>query len=280
MGSGLDRRFRRLLIGRIMSESISKKEKMAIRRKLTGGFQMKRKSQLRLISALCLAIIWTVPGSPQASDSNRSGQWTETFHLNDGELADHGENRYFILEPGFQLTLEGIEDEDTVILIISVLKDTKNLNGINTRIVEERESVNGNLVEVSRNYFAFCPFNGSVFYFGEDVDIYENGVVVSHDGAWHAGNDKAQAGLMMPGLPLLGARYYQEIAPQIAMDRAEIINLDGTLETPAGIFENCLVTEESSQLEPNAREAKVYAPGIGLIQDGKLLLTRYGFAKE
>jgi len=34
----------------------------------------------------------------------------------------------------------------------------------------------------------------------------------------------------MPGLALLKARYYQEVAPRIAMDRAEIISLTETLK--------------------------------------------------
>ena len=83
----------------------------------------------------------------------------------------------------------------------------------------------------------------------------------------------------MPGLVLLGARYYQEIAPKTAMDRAEIISLTETKQTPAGTFTNCLKTEETTPLEPKDNEYKLYAPGIGLIQDEDLLLTKYGFVK-
>ena len=45
----------------------------------------------------------------------------------------------------------------------------------------------------------------------------------NHKGAWLADkNDKngAKAGLMMPGKPKVGMKYYQEIAPGVAMDRA------------------------------------------------------------
>jgi hypothetical protein len=80
---------------------------------------------------------------------------------------------------------------------------------------------------------------------------------------------------MMPGLPLLHARYQHEIAPKIAMDRAEIVSLTGTLNTPAGEFLNVLEIEESSPLEPLVKESKLYARGIGLIQDGSLKLTKY-----
>jgi hypothetical protein len=72
-------------------------------------------------------------------------------------------------------------------------------------------------------------------------------------------------------------RYYQEIAPGVAMDRAEIISLDKTHFTPAGKFANCLETVEGTALNLAEREIKIYAPGIGLIQDANLLLTDYGY---
>jgi hypothetical protein len=117
----------------------------------------------------------------------------------------------------------------------------------------------------------------TVFYFGEDVDMYRDGKIVGHGGSWVAGNGEAKAGVMMPGIILLGSRYYQEIAPGMAMDRAEVISMSETLDTPAGKFEGCLKTEETTPLEPKAKEYKLYAPGIGLVKDGDLILTSYGF---
>jgi hypothetical protein len=58
------------------------------------------------------------------------------------------------------------------------------------------------------------------------------------------------------------------------MDRAEVVNLTETLKTPAGKFEKCLKTQESSALE-GGKEHKLYAPGIGLIYDGSLKLTAH-----
>ena len=81
-----------------------------------------------------------------------------------------------------------------------------------TRVVEERETKGSQVVEVSRNFFVICKRTNNVYYFGEDVDIYRDGKIVGHDGAWLAGEGGARFGLAMPGSPLLGARYYQEIA--------------------------------------------------------------------
>ena len=84
--------------------------------------------------------------------------------------------------------------------------------------------------------------------------------------------------MIMPGKPTGGMRYYQEIAPGVAMDRAEILSLDAELTTPAGTFSGCLETIEGTALNPLEREVKIYAPGIGLIQDANAYLTAYGYS--
>jgi hypothetical protein len=80
----------------------------------------------------------------------------------------------------------------------------------------------------------------------------------------------------MPGVPLVGGRYYQELAPKVAMDRARIVGVEGTVATAAGSFARVLRVEESTPLEPGTLELKLYAPGVGLVQDGSLKLVRYG----
>jgi hypothetical protein len=228
-----------------------------------------------------LALACRDGGAPTGPDAARARaasrhEFTTDLGVDRCTFADRGRNRFFDLTPGYVLELGGEEDGEVVSLIITVLHETRDVAGIGTRIVEERESKGGELVEVSRNFFALCKENGGVYYFGEEVDIYEDGEIVSHDGAWLHGRDGARAGLAMPGLPLLGARYFQEIAPEVALDRAEILRLDESLSTPAGNFQNVLIVEETTPLEPDARERKLYAPDVGLIRDGELLLLRYG----
>ena len=127
--------------------------------------------------------------------------------------------------------------------------------------------------------FAISKRTNSVFYFGEEVDAYKNNRVANHEGAWQSGVNGAKFGLMMPGQLLIKARYYQEMAPKVAMDRAEVQSLSVAMKTPAGDFKNVLKTEETSPLEPLVREAKYYARNVGLIQDGSLKLAKYGQAK-
>jgi len=208
-----------------------------------------------------------------ASVGRGETKFTEIFGADKADLVSVGTNRFFILVPGFQLVLQ----DKTSVLTVTVLNETRMVDGVETRVVEERETVNGALAEVSRNYFAISKRTSDVFYFGEDVDVYKNGRVVKHEGAWLSGVNGARFGLAMPGTPLLGARYYQELAPKVAMDRAEVVSLGEQLDTPAGKFERCLKAEETSAVE-KGREHKLYAPGIGLICDGGLKLVKYGFA--
>jgi hypothetical protein len=203
------------------------------------------------------------------------GGWQEEFSLEERELVPTGRNPFFVLEPGFQMSLEGGSEK----LVITVLDETKVVDGVVTRVVEEREWKNGEIVEVSRNFFAICKETSDVFYFGEEVDMYKDGVVAKHEGAWLVGEQKARPGMIMSGSPRVGMKYYQEIAPGVAMDRAEVLSLTDSLETPAGMFDDVLRTVESTPLNPLERGIKTYAEGVGLIQDEKLKLTDYGYGE-
>jgi hypothetical protein len=231
---------------------------------------MARKSRF----AVCAAAVTVLIGASSCGVvGQQSGAFQEDFNLTQCALSPTGRNDYFILEPGFQLVLEGGNER----LHVTVLEETRVVGGVTTRVVEEREWVDGELYEIARNYFAICPQTKDVFYFGEDVDFYKGGKVTGHSGSWLAGSNGARAGLIMPGTPSVGMRYYQEIAPGVAMDRAEVISVVETARTPAGNFTGVLKTRESTALDDDEIEHKLYAPGIGLIRDQEMILTKYGF---
>lgn len=237
-------------------------------------FPRKAEDALGLLGVTALlAMLSSCAVPPQAQGAASSpGDWQEEFNLADRELTPTGESKFFILKPGFQTTLASGNDR----LVITVLDETKVINGITTRVVEEREEKNGQLYEIARNFYAMDPETGDAFYFGEEVDFYKAGKVTGHAGAWMAYDNGSKPGLIMSGAPKVGMKYYQELAPGVAMDRAEVMRVSETCKTPAGEFKNCLVTRESSKLEP-AVEQKRYAPGIGLIQDQAMKLVSYGY---
>jgi hypothetical protein len=221
-----------------------------------------------------LAAVAILAASTACDAEDEAGSaFQEEFAIADCNMVTTGRSPYFVLEPGYQLVLEGGDTK----LQITVLDQTKPVDGVDTRVVEEREWEDGELIEVSQNYFAMCEGTGDMYYFGEDVDFYEDGEIANHEGAWLAGVDNNRAGMIMPAAPKVDMRYYQEIAPGVAMDRAEVVSLDETCETPAGTFPNCLKVRESTALDVLETEYKYHAPDIGLVQDEDLLLVKHGF---
>ena len=222
--------------------------------------------------SLAIAICAFIGASTFAADPPNL---TDTFAVGKGDFSSKGKSDYFVLTPGFVSVFEGKEDGKKTVLTITVTDRTKTVDGVETRVVEERETQDGEVVEISLNYFAISKTTGDVYYFGEDSDTYKGGKVANHEGSWLAGVAGARFGLAMPAKPKVGAAYYQELAPKVAMDRAEIVSITDTVKTPAGEFKNCVKTKETTPLEKGT-EYKYYAPGTGLVQDGSLRLVKSG----
>jgi hypothetical protein len=206
--------------------------------------------------------------------------FTSQFPIADCHFSTFGGNAHFILNPGHQLVLSGEEDGEANVLTITALNQTKEITLTNsgparkilTRVIEERKTVDGELYEVSRNWYARCIETGDIYYFGEEVDFYENGMIIGHSGAWQAGSNGALPGIIMPGTFLLGARYFQEIAPGVATDQGENTAMGLRVTNAAGVFVNCVSVTENNPLAPGSDpETKTYAPGIGLISDDGIL---------
>ena len=200
-----------------------------------------------------------------------AGDWQKDFLVDKTKLGAKGSNPYFNLTPGYRLSFAHGQDTDTV----TVLDETKVIDGVETRVVEDRELKSGELAEVTRDYYAIDGRTNDVYYFGEDVDVYRNGKVAGHEGSWLSGVNGARFGLMMPGKPRVGLRAYQEQAPGVGMDRFEIVSDNEQVVAPAGTFRNCLHVVETSPLEPKMKDHKWYAAGVGVVKDGAMALVAY-----
>jgi hypothetical protein len=245
------------------------------------------------VTTIIAAIVILAPLHASAEAEQADG-FTSDFPDDQCDFRTVGGNAYFPLRPGLQrfydnneCVAEG-ECAEQERLQITVTHRTKRIkiwdDGVKriipTRVIEEREWQNGRLVEVSYNYFAACGRGRArdVYYFGEAVYVYEylpNGEVkVTHPGAWLAGRDGAEPGIIMPGGAfLLGSRYYQELAPGVALDRAEHVALDLDVETEAGDYEECVEVVETTPFEPGEESSKLYCPNVGLVTDDDLVLT-------
>jgi hypothetical protein len=197
------------------------------------------------------------------------------------------DNPYFPVTVDQQSVFSAQEQGQTIGLQITVLDVTERFymgrQRVTTRAIEELEWIDANenlvvdpdedLIEVSRNYYAQTQ-DGTVCYFGEDVDIYENGEIVSHEGAWRADDSGHAPGIFMPAEPEEGITYQQEVAPGIAEDEATITRIGRTVTVPAGTFTDTLTVRDFNPLD-GSRGTKMYAPDVGLVRDGPLDLVGY-----
>ena len=227
-------------------------------------------------TSLIIIAVATLISCPAFTEDSSDDGWNDNFSFDHYTMVSTGKNPYWRLNPGRYVVLGTLEPHGGEFVVISVLDETETIDDIETRVIEEREYKDGKLTEISRNFFAMAKETKDVFYFGEDVDDYVDGEITGHGGQWRAGKDGARAGLYMPGKPVVGMRYYMEIHPDIAMDRAEIFDTDAIVETPAGTFKRSLIVTESSPLEEGDESYKRYAPDVGMIFDDGLELYRHG----
>jgi hypothetical protein len=178
------------------------------------------------------------------------------------------DNPYMPLIPGTTRIYESETEDGLERTEVTVLQETKVVMGVTTTVVRDTVYLDGQLIEDTLDWFAQDE-DGTVWYLGEAVDNYEDGVLVDHDGSWEAGVDGALPGIVMHDEPEehLRERYRQEYYPGIAEDMAKILNVDVTVTVPYGTFDDVLKTKDWTPLEPGVAEHKYYAEGIGLIKE-------------
>jgi hypothetical protein len=184
-------------------------------------------------------------------------------------------NQFFPLPVGQEWVYFGVEQGEPIGLRITVLNETETFKfgrtTVTTLVVEELEWIDANrnnivdpgeeLLEVSRNFYAQTE-EGTVCYFGETVDIYEEGVIVSHEGAWRADDKRNKPGIFMPANPQKGMTFQQEFAPGVAEDEATIIK----------VGKDAITVRDFNPLDGSSG-TKVYQAGVGLVRDGPLDLV-------
>ena len=114
------------------------------------------------------------------------------------------------------------------------------------------------VAEVATDYFAQAD-DGAVWYLGEDVTNYEDGVVANHDGTWLAGKD-GPAGMIMPASPKPGDVYRPENIPGFVFEEVTVKSTR-TVDGPRGQVPGAIAIQEL--LMDGTLEDKVFAPGYG-----------------
>lgn len=170
------------------------------------------------------------------------------------------DNPYFSLKPGTTFVYKGPETVGRV----TVTRRTKEILGVRTVVVKDIERIDGEIAEKTFDWYAQDK-QGNVWYFGEKTAEYENGVPVTTAGSWKAGVAGAKPGIVMQAKPRVGQTYRQEFAPGVAEDAARVVSLNARANVPFGRFRGVLKTFDFTPLEPDVKENKYYAPGVGQV---------------
>ena len=189
-------------------------------------------------------------------------------------------NAYHPFQPGGVKVFQGSDGRTKMVGLHLYLTETRSFNWkgktVACRVLREIAFENGQLVELSDNYFAQAD-DGTVYYFGEVVDNYEDGVVANNDGSWLVGgatlpsdppstaNDNNPT-VFMPANPEVGDVFKPEDLIPIVDETAEVVHAGVKVKVPAGVYEDTIAIEETSALE-SGTTTKWYAPGVGVVRE-------------
>jgi hypothetical protein len=135
---------------------------------------------------------------------------------------------------------------------------------IETIAIQYLAYLGGRIQELALDWFAQAD-DGAVWYFGEAVSDYRNGVAFTHEGSWLAGRDGPPA-MIMPANPKVGDTYRTENAPGIAFEEVTVKAVGQTVPGPSGPVGGALVVSELHT--DGTREDKIFAPGYGEFSTG------------
>jgi hypothetical protein len=215
---------------------------------------------LAVASAVVLAVLSTACGG---SDGAALPQGSEPVELDPADFSSTIDNPYWPMPVGARWVYRETDQERAEQRVeVTVTGKTKNIAGIEARVVHDVVTEDGELVEDTFDWYA-QDSNGNVWYLGEATKEFENGKVASTKGSWEHGVDGAQAGILLPAEPDVGMAYRQEYYAGEAEDAGEILSLDEWVEVPFGKYEDVLMTKDFTPLEPDVLEHKFYARGVG-----------------
>ena len=234
-------------------------------------------SLLVILSAAACAGVRSGSSTDEASDRNQS-EYLSTVSAKDFDRSNFDnstgvDNKWIPLEPGAHSVFEGsaLDDGERISrrVVTTVTDLTKEIDGVNSVVVWERDYNEGELVEAELAFFA-QDNDGNVWHMGEYPEEYEDGEFDKAPG-WLAGLEGATAGIAMRAEPRLGTPgYAQGYAPPPINwnDRGRVYKVGQKTCVPVDCYEDVLVIEEFERNKPGAYQLKYYAPGVGDIKVG------------
>ena len=233
-----------------------------------GGHQADMRTMILLVLALgCSSGPSGDPCYPTTLPLSLCDPGTATFTLD-------STNRYYPLITGSLTVLEGEDDGEFIRIERRVLDEVENVGGVMTHVLEHTEWVDGEIEEIARNFYVETT-DGTVCYFGEDVQNFRNGMPSNTNGSWRVGVDGAVPGIIMPANPAVGDAYFQEMGLD-AMDMGRVVQVGATMTVNGTSYDDMVQIMDVNPLETcNEEEPKLYVPGIGEVADVDVVLVEY-----
>jgi hypothetical protein len=168
------------------------------------------------------------------------------------------------MDPGMRWTYSETDQEGAAQKVVVTVSDQykKIANGITARIVRDTVTADGEIIEDTFDWYAQDK-EGNVWYLGENTAEFGNGKLLTREGSFEAGVDGAQPGIIIPADPRGGMQYRQEYYKGKAEDNGEVLSTHEMVQAPFGQFDNALLTKDTTAIEPNVLEYKLYAKGVG-----------------
>ena len=215
----------------------------------------------------------TAPPSTPALESSRAASTTpgsalpigaEPVNLNPADFTAEITHPNWPMKPGTRWTYRDTDEKGEVQdVVVVATADTKKLaNGVTARVVRDTVRSGGELVEDTLDWYA-QDSAGNVWYMGEDTAEFENGKIASREGSFEAGVAGALPGILLPANPQVGQKYRQEYFKGEAEDNGEVLGVNQLVEVPTGRYSGALLTRDTTSLEPDVVQYKLYAPDIG-----------------
>ncbi len=211
----------------------------------------------------CLLALSFVACTPEAADGDRLIDGILLRDVTSATWVDGVDNAWFPLPVGATWDYSAETPDGLETIHVEVLAETREVNGVTATVVYDVVALDDVVVEETWDWYA-QDTAGNVWYLGEDTCEFEAGECAVHAGAWEWGVDGALPGVLMPGEPVVdGQPYFQEYHEGVAEDVGEILEIGGTIEVGETTWTDCVRTADTSHLDPELSEEKVYCAGVG-----------------
>jgi len=205
-------------------------------------------------------------GTTQAatrSPTNTLPQSSEPSNLNPADFTTEIDNPYWPMPVGarWHVHVSNPQGESLQETITVTYKTKRIADGVTARVVHDVVYDHGKPSEITDDWYA-QDREGNIWYFGENTASIQNGKKDT-SGSFEAGRNGADAGIAMAAQPAVGLTYREEYYKGHAEDRTKVLALDQQVQAPAGHFTGAILTDDTSPIEPDVSEYKLYAKGVG-----------------